>query len=259
METDLSENLTVYVGNLDNKISEEILHELFLQAGPLKKVRIPIDHRTKKPQRFAFVSFKHVISVDYAIELLRGIRLFGCSLQISRKKKKEQPVKDIYEDKRHVEHFSEQQRSHRNYTMQIAYPPPTSMEALNQRERLFVGHGCSPYSNPMIASSSQHMQRSQSFHGPNTASPLQQNSLRCDDGIELSGRKKSSPRHYHHHDSQKELNRSHSYNSPNRIMNHGDRRFEKHPNYGEHLQRRDSRRVVVQHSRSSPYERSHRH
>ncbi|KAJ8400392.1 hypothetical protein AAFF_G00397750 [Aldrovandia affinis] len=72
---------SLFVGNLDPKVSEELLFELFLQAGPLIKVRIPKDN-DGKPKHFGFVNFKHEVSVLYAMSLFNGTRLFGRPLKI---------------------------------------------------------------------------------------------------------------------------------------------------------------------------------
>ncbi|XP_065138975.1 RNA-binding protein 7 [Paramisgurnus dabryanus] len=72
---------TLFVGNLDPQVTEELIFELFVQAGPLTKVKIPKDNDGKSKQ-FAFVNFKHEISVPYALHLLNGIRLFGRQLNI---------------------------------------------------------------------------------------------------------------------------------------------------------------------------------
>ncbi|KAI2653854.1 RNA-binding 7-like protein [Labeo rohita] len=72
---------TLFVGNLDPQVTEEVIFELFLQAGPLIKVKIPKDNDGKSKQ-FAFVNFKHEVSVPYALNLLNGIRLYGRQLNI---------------------------------------------------------------------------------------------------------------------------------------------------------------------------------
>ncbi|XP_004712867.1 RNA-binding protein 7 isoform X1 [Echinops telfairi] len=72
---------TLFVGNLETKVTEELLFELFLQAGPVTKVKIPKD-KDGKPKQFAFVNFKHEISVPYAMNLLNGIKLFGRPIKI---------------------------------------------------------------------------------------------------------------------------------------------------------------------------------
>ncbi|XP_054854550.1 RNA-binding protein 7 [Eublepharis macularius] len=72
---------TLFVGNLDSRVTEELLFELFHQAGPVIKVKIPKD-RDGKPKLFAFVNFKHEESVPYGMSLLNGIKLFGRPLKI---------------------------------------------------------------------------------------------------------------------------------------------------------------------------------
>ncbi|XP_006007960.1 splicing regulator RBM11 [Latimeria chalumnae] len=74
-------NRTVFVGNLHCNVKEEILYELFLQAGPLTKVTIAKD-KDGKPKSFGFVCFKHVESVPYAIALLNEIRLYGRPIKL---------------------------------------------------------------------------------------------------------------------------------------------------------------------------------
>ncbi|KAM4795632.1 splicing regulator RBM11 [Rhinophrynus dorsalis] len=72
---------TIFVGNLDCHVKEEILYELFLQAGPVTKVNIAKD-KDGNFKSFGFVCFKHTESVPYAIALLNGIRLYGRPINI---------------------------------------------------------------------------------------------------------------------------------------------------------------------------------
>ncbi|KAM8927253.1 RNA-binding protein 7 [Pelodytes ibericus] len=72
---------TLFVGNLDPRATEELLFELFLQAGPATNVKIPKD-KDGKPKQFAFVNFRHEESVPYGMSLLNGIKLFGRPLKI---------------------------------------------------------------------------------------------------------------------------------------------------------------------------------
>ncbi|XP_038236602.1 RNA-binding protein 7 isoform X2 [Dermochelys coriacea] len=74
-------NRTLFVGNLDPRVTEELIFELFHQAGPVIKVKIPKD-RDGKPKQFAFVNFKHEESVPYGMSLLNGIKLFGRPIKI---------------------------------------------------------------------------------------------------------------------------------------------------------------------------------
>ncbi|KAK6296615.1 hypothetical protein J4Q44_G00327570 [Coregonus suidteri] len=72
---------TLFVGNLDPNVTEELLFELFLQAGPLFKVKIPKDNDGKQ-KAFGFVCFKHEVSVPYGMNLLNGATLFGRTLKV---------------------------------------------------------------------------------------------------------------------------------------------------------------------------------
>ncbi|XP_064594725.1 LOW QUALITY PROTEIN: RNA-binding protein 7-like [Liolophura sinensis] len=72
---------TIYVGNISDRVSEEILYELFLQAGPLEKVTIPKDKEGRR-RKFGFVTFKHDVSVPYTLQLFEGLSLYGRSLNL---------------------------------------------------------------------------------------------------------------------------------------------------------------------------------
>lgn len=72
---------TVWCGNLSDKITEEVLYELFLQAAPLERVNIPKD-KDGKQCTYGFVTFKHLVSVFYASDLLNGTMLYGRRINI---------------------------------------------------------------------------------------------------------------------------------------------------------------------------------
>ncbi|XP_015197630.2 splicing regulator RBM11 [Lepisosteus oculatus] len=72
---------TVFVGNLDSSVREEILFELFLQAGPLTKVTIAKD-KDGRQRSYGFVCYKHREAVPYAIALLNGICLYGRPIKL---------------------------------------------------------------------------------------------------------------------------------------------------------------------------------
>lgn len=69
---------TMWCGNLSEKVTEELLYELFLQAGPLEKVVIITQANTN----FAFATFLHSVSVQYTIRLMEGVKLFGKILKL---------------------------------------------------------------------------------------------------------------------------------------------------------------------------------
>lgn len=72
---------TIWCGNLPEQCTEELLYELFLQAGPLEKVRIARD-RDGRQRNFAFITYRHEVSVPYAINLFRGTALFHKTLSL---------------------------------------------------------------------------------------------------------------------------------------------------------------------------------
>ncbi|XP_031420720.1 RNA binding motif protein 11 [Clupea harengus] len=74
-------NRTVFVGNLDPLVKEEILYELFLQAGPVRRVTMARDREGRR-RPFGFVLYKHAEAVPYAIALLNGICLYGRPLKL---------------------------------------------------------------------------------------------------------------------------------------------------------------------------------
>ncbi|XP_060792581.1 RNA binding motif protein 11 [Neoarius graeffei] len=80
-EREGEEQRTVVVFNLSSCVREEILYELFLQAGPVQKVIIPKD-RDGNQKSYGFVYYKHAEAVSYAIALLDGIWLYGCPITL---------------------------------------------------------------------------------------------------------------------------------------------------------------------------------
>ncbi|XP_070535027.1 RNA-binding protein 7-like [Ptychodera flava] len=72
---------TLWVGNLDPRTTEELLYELFVQAGPLIDVKIAKDKDGNK-RNYAFIEYKHDISIPYTIQLMNGIRLFDRALNL---------------------------------------------------------------------------------------------------------------------------------------------------------------------------------
>lgn len=78
---------TLWVGNIDSSVNEEILWELFLQAAPLESVTIPKDPKTGRQRNYGFIMFRHEDSVQYVIDLMDGIKLYGTPLALNRKSK----------------------------------------------------------------------------------------------------------------------------------------------------------------------------
>lgn len=77
----MDDSRTLYVGNIADEVTEELLYELFLQAGPVERVKIPADREGRK-SNFGFVTFKHESSVPYTVQLLHGTSLYDRTLNI---------------------------------------------------------------------------------------------------------------------------------------------------------------------------------
>lgn len=104
------ESKTLWCGNLPDQVTEEILYELFLQvfnfdwsaimyynflvychtrnyiifvpqAGPLEQVRIAKD-RDGRQKNFAFITYRHGVSVPYAMFIFKGTALFHMTLNL---------------------------------------------------------------------------------------------------------------------------------------------------------------------------------
>mmetsp|Transcript_80347 Transcript_80347/g.260300 ORF Transcript_80347/g.260300 Transcript_80347/m.260300 type:complete len:268 (+) Transcript_80347:69-872(+) len=72
-----NQEATIYVGNLDPKIDEEILWEMMVQCGPVANIHLPRDKITNTHQGYGFVEFKNEEDADYSIKIMNMIRLFG--------------------------------------------------------------------------------------------------------------------------------------------------------------------------------------
>ncbi|KAJ3139113.1 Splicing factor 3B subunit 4 [Physocladia obscura] len=59
---------TVYVGNLDEAVTEALLWELMLQAGPVVNVHLPKDRVTQSHQGFGFAEYTSEDDADYAMK-----------------------------------------------------------------------------------------------------------------------------------------------------------------------------------------------
>ena len=79
---DRNAEATVYVGNLDTQVTEELLWELFLQAGPVTNVYVPKDRVTSTHQGFGFVEFRSEEDAEYVSGLSDTIRDYETSVSV---------------------------------------------------------------------------------------------------------------------------------------------------------------------------------
>ncbi|ROT69652.1 putative splicing factor 3B subunit 4, partial [Penaeus vannamei] len=79
-----NQDATIYVGGLDDKVSEGLLWELFVQAGPVVNVHMPKDRVTQQHQGYGFVEFMGEEDADYAIKIMNMIKLFGKPIRVNK-------------------------------------------------------------------------------------------------------------------------------------------------------------------------------
>eukprot|EP00760_Papus_ankaliazontas_P018844 PhM_4_TR1770/c0_g1_i1/m.38944/K12831/SF3B4, SAP49; splicing factor 3B subunit 4 len=74
---------TVYVGNIDTLVDEELLWELFLQAGPVASVFLPRDKLSNRHEGFGFVEFKSEEDAKYACLIMNNVKLHERALRVN--------------------------------------------------------------------------------------------------------------------------------------------------------------------------------
>ncbi|KAL6616476.1 hypothetical protein ACP70R_038746 [Stipagrostis hirtigluma subsp. patula] len=75
---------TVYIGNLDEKVSERVLYEILIQAGPVVDLHMPCDKETNRPKGFAFAEYVTEEIAQYAVRLFSGlVRINGRILKFA--------------------------------------------------------------------------------------------------------------------------------------------------------------------------------
>jgi RNA recognition motif-containing protein len=76
--------MTIYVGNLPYKATEENLREVFAEYGAIKRVSVPADRETGRVRGFAFVE----MAEDTAIAALDSAEWMGRQLRLNKAKLK---------------------------------------------------------------------------------------------------------------------------------------------------------------------------
>ena len=62
-------DFTIYVGNIDERVTEPLMWELFLQVAPVVLVHLPKDRVTNSHQGFGFVEFLSNEDATYAAKV----------------------------------------------------------------------------------------------------------------------------------------------------------------------------------------------
>lgn len=75
---------TLYVGNLDERVSDRVLYDILIQAGRLVDLYIPRDRETDRPKGFAFAEYETEEIADYAVRLFSGfVTLYNRTLRFA--------------------------------------------------------------------------------------------------------------------------------------------------------------------------------
>ncbi|XP_072177186.1 nucleolysin TIAR-like [Diadema setosum] len=72
---------TLYVGNLDRQITEELVYQLFSQIAPCKSCKMISDHGNSDP--YCFVEFYDNISANTALGAMNGRRVFDKPIKVN--------------------------------------------------------------------------------------------------------------------------------------------------------------------------------
>lgn len=79
-----NQDATVYIGNLDEKVTESLLWELMVQAGPVSNVHMPRDRVTGNHQSYGFVEFMNEMDADYAMKIMNMIKLYNKPIRVNK-------------------------------------------------------------------------------------------------------------------------------------------------------------------------------
>lgn len=74
---------TLYVGGVEESVTESTLHAAFIPFGDLKDVNMPMDHATGKHRGFGFVEFEEREDAAAAVDNMHNAELFGRVLKVN--------------------------------------------------------------------------------------------------------------------------------------------------------------------------------
>lgn len=81
--TDRNAEATVHIAHLDEKVTDALLWELMVQAGPVRHVYIPRNRITGAHFGYGFCEFHTPLDAHYASKVLNMVSLFSKSIRIS--------------------------------------------------------------------------------------------------------------------------------------------------------------------------------
>jgi RNA recognition motif-containing protein len=82
--------MSIFVGNLSYKVTEEDLKEVFQEYGKVKRIHLPTEAETGKMRGFAFVEMETEAEELAAIEELDGAEWLGRQLKVNKAKPRQE-------------------------------------------------------------------------------------------------------------------------------------------------------------------------
>ncbi|KFZ05670.1 hypothetical protein V501_08135 [Pseudogymnoascus sp. VKM F-4519 (FW-2642)] len=86
---------TVYVGNIDERVTDSLVWELMLQAGRIVNVHLPKDRVTQSHQGYGFVEFISEEDAEYAARVMNQVRLYGKPIRVNKASADKQKPLDV--------------------------------------------------------------------------------------------------------------------------------------------------------------------
>ncbi|EOR00206.1 hypothetical protein E3P92_01672 [Wallemia ichthyophaga] len=83
-DVDRNQEATIYIGNIPEAVSDAIIWELMLQAGPVSSVHLPKDRVSMSHQGFGFCEFVNDEDAEYACKIMNQIKLYGKPIRVNK-------------------------------------------------------------------------------------------------------------------------------------------------------------------------------
>ncbi|KAJ2742977.1 Spliceosome-associated protein 49 [Coemansia sp. BCRC 34301] len=83
-KSERNQEASVYIGNLDDRVTDELIWELMVQAGPVVNVHLPKDRVTQSSQGYGFCEFQTAEDADYAVKIMNMVKVFGKPLRVNK-------------------------------------------------------------------------------------------------------------------------------------------------------------------------------
>jgi peptidyl-prolyl isomerase E (cyclophilin E) len=75
--TPISHKRTLYIGGLDDNVTEDLLRAAFIPFGEILSINIPMDQFTKKHRGFGFIEYETIEEAHSAVDNMHNSELFG--------------------------------------------------------------------------------------------------------------------------------------------------------------------------------------